>query len=74
MPDGMMNGVRSGLSARMQYNDGTYSYELFYAPKEILFPGEFLDMHLARTMLRTRSGLSIMMSANGRSGSRNTMV
>lgn len=44
MPDGMMNGVRSGLSARMQYNEGTYPYELFYAPKEILFPDELLDI------------------------------
>jgi hypothetical protein len=48
MPDGMMNGVRSGLSARMQYNEGTYPYELFYAPKEILFPDELLDMQYVK--------------------------
>lgn len=48
MPDGAINGVRSGVSARMQYSDNTYPFELYYAPKEVLFPEELIDMQYVK--------------------------
>lgn len=48
MPDGTMNGVRSGVAARMQREEGSYPYELFYAPDEVLFPKELSDMQYVK--------------------------
>ncbi|MCR5404661.1 MAG: GH3 auxin-responsive promoter family protein [Butyrivibrio sp.] len=48
MPDGIMNGVRSGVASRMQQEDGTYPYELFYAPEEVLFPKTLCDMQYVK--------------------------
>lgn len=51
MPDGIMNGVRSGVASRMQHEDGTYPYELFYAPEEVLFPKKLTDIQYVKLRL-----------------------
>lgn len=42
MPDGTMNGVRSGVLHRWMESEGAINYARFTAPKEVLFP-EKLD-------------------------------
>ena len=51
MPDGIMNGVRSGVASRMQQEEGTYPYELFYAPEEVLFPKKLTDIQYVKLRL-----------------------
>lgn len=48
MPDGRRNGVRTAIASRMQYDEETYPYELFYAPKEVLFPDELTDIQYVK--------------------------
>lgn len=44
MPDGTMNGVRSGVLHRWLKQDGQISWERYTAPKEVLFPEKLEDM------------------------------
>ena len=48
MPNGAISGVRSAVASRMQYEEGTYPYELFYAPKEVLFPEKIVDIQYVK--------------------------
>ena len=48
MQDGTMNGVRSGVANRMQQEEGTFPYERYYAPEEVLFPKRIADIHYVK--------------------------
>ena len=51
LPDGSMTGVRSGVSARLQHEEGTFPYEHYYAPEEVLFPKDLIDMQYVKLRL-----------------------
>ncbi len=44
MPDGIMNGVRSGVSFRTAHREGSFDLSCFSAPEEVLFPPRLEDM------------------------------
>ena len=44
MPDGIMNGVRSGAYFRTARKEGTFDPGCFSAPEEVLFPEKLSDM------------------------------
>lgn len=44
MPDGTMNGVRSGVSFRTAQREGSFDLSRFTAPEEVLFPARLEDM------------------------------
>ena len=44
MPDGTMNGVRSGVSIRTAHREGTFDLFRYTAPEEVLFPDRLEDM------------------------------
>jgi hypothetical protein len=44
MPDGTMNGVRSGVSIRTAHRDGSFDASCYTAPEEVLFPARLEDM------------------------------
>ena len=44
MPDGTMNGVRSGVSFRTAHREGSLDLSCFSAPEEVLFPPRLEDM------------------------------
>ena len=44
MPDGTMNGVRSGVSIRTAQREGSFDCSCYTAPEEVLFPARLEDM------------------------------
>ena len=44
MPDGTMNGVRSGVSIRTAHREGSFDLSCYTAPEEVLFPAKLEDM------------------------------
>lgn len=64
MPDGTMNGVRSGVASRMQQEEGTYPYGLFYAPEEVLFPAELSDTQYVKLRIALADGEITAIHAN----------
>ena len=44
LPDGTMNGVRSGVSFRTAHREGSLDLSCFSAPEEVLFPPRLEDM------------------------------
>lgn len=44
MPDGTMNGVRSGVSIRTAHREGSFDLSCYTAPEEVLFPARLEDM------------------------------
>ena len=44
MPDGTMNGVRSGVSFRLAQREGFFDPSCFTAPEEVMFPDRLEDM------------------------------
>ena len=54
MPDGIMNGVRSGAFFRLEHKEGKFDLDIFSAPEEILFPKKLEDIQY----LKVRSALS----------------